>query len=122
MKKVLFVCSANKERSPTAEQVFKDVPNWIVKSAGTEIDAVRSLTQDLLEWADMIIVMENHHMNKVLEIYDVSSKIHVLEVEDRYYRCSPELIGLLINKMSRIFPLDDWAKMKFGCRSQWFSS
>jgi predicted protein tyrosine phosphatase len=102
MKKVLFVCSANKERSPTAEQVFKDVPNWIVKSAGTEID--------------------NHHMNKVLEIYDVSSKIHVLEVEDRYYRCSPELIGLLINKMSRIFPLDDWAKMKFGCRSQWFSS
>lgn len=119
---VLFVCSANKERSPSAEQVFKDVPNWVVKSAGTERDAVITLTRSLLEWADIVIVMEAHHRNKVLEISDVSSKVHVLEIEDKYYRCSPELIGVLISKMSRVFPLDDWVKMKFGCRSRWFNS
>jgi predicted protein tyrosine phosphatase len=122
MKNVLFVCSANKERSPTAEQVFKDVPNWIVKSAGTEIDAMKPLTQLLLEWADVIFVMETRHKDKVLKISNVSSKIHVLDIEDRYYRCSPELIGLLILKMSRIFPLEDWIKIKFGCSSHWLIS
>jgi predicted protein tyrosine phosphatase len=57
MVNFLFICSANKERSPTAEQVFKDVPDWIDRSAGTERDATKKITSDLLEWANEIIVI-----------------------------------------------------------------
>ena len=116
MVNLLFVCSANKERSPTAEQVFKDVPGWIVRSAGTERDAMKKITSDLLEWADEIIVMERYHKERILEINNkIQSKIHVLNIEDRYYRCSPELVGILIMKMSQIFSLDNWVKRKFDC-------
>lgn len=116
MVNILFVCSANKERSPTAEQVFKDVPGWIVRSAGTEKDAVKNITLELLNWADEIIVMEKYHKKRILKIdQNVQSKIHVLNIEDKYYRCNSELIGILIMKMSRLFSLNTWAKRKFNC-------
>jgi predicted protein tyrosine phosphatase len=117
MVNILFICSANKERSPTAEQVFKDVPNWIVRSAGTERDAVKKVTSNLLKWADEIVVMENYHKERILEINNrIQSKIHVLNIEDRYYRCNSELIGILIMKMSRLFSLENWVKRKFDCK------
>jgi predicted protein tyrosine phosphatase len=106
------------ERSPTAEMVFKDVPGWNVKSAGTSINAIIPVSRELIDWADKIIVMENRHMEKLIELSpSSSSKIHVLGIDDIYYRCSPELIGLLITKISAQFPLDTWIKTKFKCHS-----
>jgi predicted protein tyrosine phosphatase len=106
------------ERSPTAEMVFRDVPGWNVKSAGTSINAVVPVTRELINWAERIIVMENHHKEKLVKLSPKSSsKIHVLGVQDIYYKCNPELIGLLITKMSAIFQLDVWIKTKFKCRT-----
>ena len=45
MTNVLFVCSGNRDRSPTAEQVFRDIPGWDVKSAGTWPDAENQVTK-----------------------------------------------------------------------------
>ena len=113
---ILFVCSVNEERSPTAEMVFKDVSGWNVKSAGTEENAVQRVSEELLDWADKIVVMENKHYEKIMKISpEAVSKVLVLGIEDKYYRCSPELIGLLIVQMSKRFSLDQWVKNKFQC-------
>ena len=114
--KVLFVCTANSERSPTAEMIFKDVPGWETKSAGTSDEATVPVTRELIDWADRIIAMESHHMERLVEISPKCyTKTLFLGVDDVYYRCSPTLIGLLILKMSALFPLDDWIKNKFNC-------
>ena len=105
------------ERSPTAEMVFRDVPGWEVKSAGTSIDAVVPLSKELIDWADRIVVMQSRHMKRIVELSRMSfRKTLVLGIEDVYYRCSPSLIGLLIMKMGALFPLDEWIKIKFNCQ------
>jgi hypothetical protein len=48
---VLFVCSQNRLRSPTAEQVFARRPDWEVDSAGTNHDAEQPLGAELVDWA-----------------------------------------------------------------------
>jgi predicted protein tyrosine phosphatase len=104
------------ERSPTAEMVFKDVPGWETKSAGTSVNAVVPLSKDLIDWADRIVVMQSHHMKRTVELSTKAfKKTLALGVEDYYYRCSPKLIGLLIMKMGALFPLDEWIKIKFNC-------
>ena len=54
MKKLLFICSQNRLRSPTAAQVFSDHPGVETLSAGTNHDAETPLDADLVEWADLI--------------------------------------------------------------------
>jgi predicted protein tyrosine phosphatase len=116
MTNVLFICTANLERSPTAEMVFKDYPGWNVRSAGTSPYAVTPVSTELLAWADHVIVMRNIHLEKILEISPSSlDKTKVLHIEDRYHRCSSELIGTLIINMSKLFPLDTWLQSKFRC-------
>ena len=113
---LLFVCSANMERSPTAEMLFKDYPSWITDSAGTNINAVQRISLELINWADKIIAMESHHYEAIIKMKeDAALKINVLGIEDRYYRCSPALIGKLIVEMSKRFELDTWVKKKFLC-------
>jgi predicted protein tyrosine phosphatase len=104
------------ERSPTAEILFKDVPGWITKSAGTSINAIQNVTMDLIDWADNIIVMESRHYETIIKMApDTSSKVVVLGIEDQYYRCSPQLVGRLILEMSKRFSLNEWIKTKFKC-------
>ena len=115
--KILFICTANMERSPTAEKLFKDVPGWETRSAGTSVDATVPVTKELIDWADRIVVMQSHHMDRIIELSRMAfRKTLVLGVEDVYYRCSPTLIGLLIMKMGALFPLDEWIQIKFNCR------
>ena len=68
--KILFVCTANEERSPTAEMVFKDVPGWETKSAGTSLDAVVPVSRELIDWADRIVVMQEraHSMQHLKQL------------------------------------------------------
>ncbi len=65
MKRVLFICSQNRLRSPTAEQVFADWPGIETSSAGLNHDAENPLTPDLLRWADIVFVMEQAHRRKL---------------------------------------------------------
>lgn len=65
MKNILFICSQNRLRSPTAEQVFANHPAYEVSSAGTNVDADNPLTPELVQWADIIFVMERSHRNKL---------------------------------------------------------
>lgn len=64
-RRVLFLCSRNRLRSPTAEQVFGTWPDLEVDSAGLADDAEMVLTSEQLDWADLIVVMEASHRRRL---------------------------------------------------------
>lgn len=103
MKRLLFVCSQNKLRSPTAEAVFADYPGIEVDSAGLNHDAVVRLTPEQVEWADLILVMEkaqraklNRHYKRALN----GQRVIVLGIPDDYAFMDPDLVTLLKTKMA----------------------
>jgi predicted protein tyrosine phosphatase len=92
---ILFVCSRNKWRSPTAEAIYKDRQDIIAKSAGTEPSARITIGSKLTMWADIIFVMEKNHKEKILERFPleaVDKEILVLNIPDEYQFMDPELI------------------------------
>ena len=63
--KILFICSRNRRRSLTAETIFKSEPAWDVRSAGTEDAARIKVTAGQLGWADVVVVMEKRHKERL---------------------------------------------------------
>jgi predicted protein tyrosine phosphatase len=107
MKKVLFVCSQNRLRSPTAEQVFATHPGIECTSAGLNHDAEYPLTPELLEWADIIFVMEKAHRNKLSSKFKKhlnNKRVICLDIPDEYEFMDPILIKLLNAKVERHLP------------------
>lgn len=102
MRKVLFVCSQNRLRSPTAEQVFATRRDIEVESAGTNHDADNPLTSELVAWADIIFVMEKAHRGKLQKKFRSSLKARVicLDIPDDYAFMDPELVRLLNTRVS----------------------
>ena len=116
--KLLFICSANSQRSPTAERLFEDWKgNWKTKSAGIMPEVGRNpLTQELIDWADLILVMEPYHYRVIQSEFRTNrEKIRVLHIPDIYMRNDPELIGELKRKVIPI--LDAWATPELGSRA-----
>lgn len=96
--RILFVCTANKLRSPTAEDVFRDWPGIEAISAGTDPESPRPLSKELVESADMIFAMENHHRERIRRKYKQrppDNRIVTLNIPDEYERGDPELVALL---------------------------
>jgi predicted protein tyrosine phosphatase len=106
MTRVLFVCSQNKLRSPTAEQVFSDRPGFEVASAGTDRSAGNPVSPELISWADVIFVMERAHRNKLSKQFRAHLKdkrIICLDIPDDYEYMDPLLIRLLETKAGPFF-------------------
>ncbi|TPK94052.1 protein tyrosine phosphatase [Mesorhizobium sp. B2-4-12] len=104
MKNVLFVCSQNRLRSPTAEQVFSKRRDIEVESAGTNHDAHTPLTHELVAWADIIFVMEKAHRAKLQKKFKSSLKkarVICLDIPDNYEFMDPELVRILEGKVPR---------------------
>jgi predicted protein tyrosine phosphatase len=107
MRHYLFVCSQNRLRSPTAEHIFADVQSIATASAGTNRDAENPLTDELVEWADFIFVMERQYRNKLQKKHRAALKdkrLMVLDIPDEYEFMDPGLVRLLRAKMSRWLP------------------
>jgi len=105
MKKLLFVCSENRLRSPTAENVFSEYEGVEAIGAGTNSDAETPVSGDLIEWADIILVMEKMHRNKVSKKYKdllKDKRLVVLDIPDNYECMQPELIQLLKTKVAKV--------------------
>ncbi|HEX4104896.1 MAG TPA: low molecular weight protein tyrosine phosphatase family protein [Rhizomicrobium sp.] len=103
MKNILFVCGKNRRRSPTAEQIFASDPNFEVASAGISADADNPLTPDLVEWANIIFVMENAHRQKLAARFRTSLKharVICLDIPDNYAFMAPELVQILKTKVT----------------------
>ena len=104
---VLFLCSKNKLRSPTAEHIFADHPAIEVDSAGLSRDAEIRLSPEQIHWADLIFLMEKVHRKKLNQSYQKHLKgkrLVVLNIPDNYPYLHPELIELLQKKCDPYFP------------------
>jgi len=107
MQRLLFVCSQNRFRSPTAEAIFKNMPEVEALSAGLNHDAVTPLSGDLIEWADIIFVMEKTHRNKLQKRFRDAlrgKRVVTLGVPDIYEFMEPGLVELLRSSLRRYVP------------------
>lgn len=104
MTNVLFVCSANRLRSPTAEQVFSTWPGIETDSAGISNGAEVSLSSEQIEWADIIFVMEKAHRNKLNRKFRSSlngKRVICLDIPDDYEFMDPVLVRILESRVGR---------------------
>ena len=104
--KLLFICSQNRFRSPTAEAVFSGLPGIEAASAGTNHDADHPLSADLVEWADIVFVMENVHKIKLQQRFAAQLKgkrLVVLGIPDHYWYMDPELVRILKERVPHHF-------------------
>ena len=98
MKKALFLCSRNRRRSPTAEQIFSMWPNVETDSAGLAPDAEVPLSVEQIEWADIIFVMEKAHRSRLARRFRNALKgkrVICLDIPDNYEFMEPALVRLL---------------------------
>ncbi len=110
MKRVLFICTQNRLRSPTAEQIFRGCPGFEVASAGLAAGAETPVSAELLEWADVIFVMEQAHRSRLSSRFRASLKnkhVICLDIPDLFDYMDPTLIELLEAKAGPFFRSGD---------------
>ncbi len=103
---VLFVCSKNQWRSPTAEKIFAEDYGIRTRSAGTSSSARHRINQRDLAWADIIMVMEERHKTIIKQQFHPHDykKIVVLDIADDFQLMDAELIALLQTSVSPYLP------------------
>ncbi len=107
IRRVLFICSQNRLRSPTAEQVFSARKDLECSSAGLNHDAENPVTPELVEWADVIFVMEKAHRAKLKAQFKRHLKdvrVVCLDIADNYDFMEPSLVQLLKSKVGKYLP------------------
>ncbi len=98
---ILFICSQNQWRSPTAEKVWHKTEGISVRSAGTSRKARKRLSVKDIRWADLIFVMEEKHKSRMRADFrdEIQYKeIYVLDIPDEYQYMDPELIEIIKEK------------------------
>lgn len=114
-EKLLFICAANLCRSPTAEHLTQQT-GYTAKSAGLYKQSTQPITNELCQWADKIIVMEQYmkdvltgklKIKDTLKINPVEhTKITVLHIPDIYEYGNPTLVQRLKWKLYQIAKID----------------
>jgi predicted protein tyrosine phosphatase len=105
---LLFICSRNKWRSRTAEELYRNFSDYTAKSAGTEPGSRQRVTEGLLGWADIIFVMETKHRDYLREKFPeaiTDKRVICLRIPDDYAYNDPELIDLLKASLSPHIPV-----------------
>lgn len=102
MLKALFLCTQNRRRSPTAEQVFASWRGVETDSAGLHASAAVVLSPEQIEWADVIFVMERRHRTQLSKRYRKHLKgkrVICLDLPDKFAFMDPALVSLLESKV-----------------------
>jgi predicted protein tyrosine phosphatase len=96
LSNLLFICSKNQWRSPTAEMMFKGQQIHRARSAGISDKARIKVNQKLIDWADVIFVMERKHKDLLKRRFVFPGKqLIVLDIEDNYGFGDATLIEIL---------------------------
>ena len=106
VRRLLFVCSENRLRSPTAETIFCELD---AIGAGTDDDAPTPVSGDLIEWADVVFVMEASHRNEASKRFREllrDKRLVVLGIPDDYEYMQEELVRLPKARVGRHVRLD----------------
>ncbi|MCB1839114.1 MAG: phosphotyrosine protein phosphatase [Alphaproteobacteria bacterium] len=102
---LLFICTANKLRSATAETIFNEYEGINAIGAGTDKTAPTTVSSDLIEWADIIFCMEQTHKAKVKKLFQPllkNKRLIVLDIPDDYDYMQEELIKLLKARVRKV--------------------
>jgi predicted protein tyrosine phosphatase len=99
---ILVVCGRNKKRSRTAEHIFKNDNRFNIRSAGLSPKSDRKISENDLNWADLVFVMENGQRAKIWDLYSHLElpEIEILNIPDEYEFMNEELIELLRDKIN----------------------
>jgi predicted protein tyrosine phosphatase len=101
-RRVLFVCRQNRMRSATAERLFCKRSDLEVRSAGTAPDALVRVNGNMLEWAEIIFIMDDDQRQWLEVNFDqhpALTKIVCLDIPDVFTFLQPELVKLLEEKV-----------------------
>jgi predicted protein tyrosine phosphatase len=96
--RALFICHYNRKRSATAERVFGKDPTLDVLSAGTSEDALVQVNERMLEWADLVFVMDDDQCRALARMFPghpAIASLICLHISDDYHFLDPELVSLL---------------------------
>jgi predicted protein tyrosine phosphatase len=96
--RALFICHYNRKRSATAERVFGKDPSLDVLSAGTSEEAMVRVNLRMLEWADIVFVMDTEQVDalaKMFPAHPVLPSVVCLNIQDCYHFLDPELVTIL---------------------------
>ncbi|KQO27034.1 phosphotyrosine protein phosphatase [Acidovorax sp. Leaf76] len=107
---VLFICSRNQWRSPTAEQLWRKHPKVAARSAGTSPNARHTVSIDDVRWAQVILVMEEKHKSRLVAEFTrllENKPVHVLDIPDEYKFMDPELVEMLEQSVNSLLGLDE---------------
>ena len=105
MQNLLFICSRNQWRSPTAEEVWRKHPDFNSRSAGTSPKARKTVSSSDIQWADIIFVMEQKHKSRLRADFTRMldhKPVYVLDIPDEYKFMDEELIGELKDSVNCI--------------------
>lgn len=99
---ILVVCGQNKKRSRTAEHIFKNDNRFSIRSVGVSPKSKRKISENDLNWADLVLVMETEHRSKIWKLYSHLElpTIEILDIPDEYEFMDEELIELLTDKIN----------------------
>ena len=95
---ILFICSRNNWRSPTAETIYKSRQDHKFRSAGTEPSAKNRVSSKDILWADIIFTMEKKHKQRLLDKFPIEIKnkqFIILDIEDNYKFMDEELVEMI---------------------------
>lgn len=103
--KILFICSANIDRSPTAAKIIREsYPGVETKSAGISWDACMYVNEELVQWADAVLCMEDYHKARLQELFGnmlAGKELSCLSISDRYDYMHPNLIYMIKDRFDK---------------------
>lgn len=101
---ILVICGRNKRRSRTAEYIFKNDSRFTIRSAGLSPKSDRKISENDLNWATLVLVMETKHKARIKETYVHIElpEIRTLGIVDEYEFMDEELIVLLTDRVNEI--------------------
>jgi predicted protein tyrosine phosphatase len=102
-KKLLFVCSLNQHRSPTAERLYRGFEGYEARSVGADPRARAPVKQADIEWADLVFVMEPKHLQALRRQFKpalAGKRLICLHIPDTYGFMAFGLIETLKEKLS----------------------
>ena len=108
VRNILFVCHLNRVRSATAERLFCKRPDLDVRSAGTSSDAMVRVNARMLEWADVVITMDDNQrlaLEQMFPRHAALARLVCLQIADDYTFLQPELVALLEARVAPVLPL-----------------
>lgn len=102
-QRLLFICSQNQWRSPTAERLFDNHPHYEARSVGTEAGARMRVTAGHIGWAEVVFVMEKRHADRLRKKFADALRgkpVVVLRIPDKYQFQDPALVALLRQRLA----------------------